>query len=61
MTFLADGKVVGQPIRLIGKDNSRSVSVDIAGAKTLTVRVSFGADKVDVGDHVNIISARLIK
>lgn len=61
LTFLADGKVVGQPIRLIGKDNSRSVSVDIAGAKTLTVRVSFGADKVDVGDHVNIISARLIK
>ncbi len=61
LTVLADDKPLGEPVRLTGKDNARSLSLDIAGAKRITLRVEFGPDKLDVADHVDIVSARLIK
>ena len=42
-------------------DAPRQVRVDVTGVKRLTLRVDFGADQLDVADHVNIVAARLIK
>jgi hypothetical protein len=33
----------------------------VAGVKELMIRVDFGADKLDVGDQVDLVRARLIK
>lgn len=61
LTFLGDGKVLGKPLRLTGRDKPHTVRLDIAGVRTFTVRVDFGDDKLDVGDHVNLAAARLVK
>ena len=61
LTILADGKALGEPVRLTGKDEPRVVRGDLPGAKTLTIRVEFGADGLDVADHVDLAAARLIK
>jgi len=37
------------------------VRLSVQGVKTLTIRVEFGSDGVDVGDHVDIADARLVK
>jgi len=61
LTFLGDGKVLGKPLRLTGRDKPHTVRLDIAGIRAFTIRVDFGADKLDVGDHVNLAAARLVK
>ena len=61
LTFLGDGKVLGEPLRLTGRDKARMVRLDITGVRTFTIRVEFGADKLDVGDHVDLAAARLVK
>lgn len=61
VTFLADGKAVGEPLRVTGADKPRQVRVSVKGAKRLTIRVDFGADGLGVGDHVDFASARLVK
>jgi len=61
LTFLGDGKPLGEPIRLTGKDAPRVVRLKLAKARRLTVRVGFGPDGLDVADHVNLAGARLIK
>jgi len=43
-----------------GGDRPRAVSVDIRGAKALSLAVEF-ADRADVLDHANWLNARLIK
>jgi hypothetical protein len=60
LSFLADGKLIGKPIRLQGKDEPTPIRVDLAGVKRLTIRVDFGQDKLDAADHVNLASPRLI-
>lgn len=61
LTFLADGKPLGKPIRLTGKGAPQTVRLKLAKARRLTVRVDFGPDGLDVADHVDIAAARLIK
>jgi len=61
VTLLADGKALAEPIRVTGKSDATTVRLNVAGAKLLTIRVDFGADSLDVADHVNIVKARLIK
>jgi len=61
VTVLGDGKVLGKPVGVRGQDAPRQVRVDVTGVKRLTLRVDFGADQLDVADHVNIVAARLIK
>ena len=61
LTILADGKALGGPLRLKGTDKPHLVRLGLAGARTLTLRVEFGADGLDVADHVDLADARLIK
>jgi hypothetical protein len=61
LTFLGDGKELIAPLRLTGKDKPQSVRVGLAGVKTFVIRVDYGADSLDVGDHVDLAGARLIK
>ena len=62
LTVLGDGKpLTPQPLRLRGKDKPQSLRLTLTGVRRLTLRVDFGADALDVGDHVNIVAARLIK
>ena len=61
LVILGDGKVLGKAIQLTGKDKAQTVRVDITGVKVLTIRVGFGADGLDVADHVDLAAARLIK
>ncbi|HET6430010.1 MAG TPA: NPCBM/NEW2 domain-containing protein [Phycisphaerae bacterium] len=59
--ILGDGKDRIEPLTLAGGDKPIPIRCDVAGVKTLTIRVDFGPDKVDVGDHVSLGDARLIK
>ena len=61
ITFLGDGKELDKPLAVTGKDKAVTVRLKIAGVKQLTIRVDFGSDNLDVSDHVDLASARLIK
>ncbi|MBL7219868.1 MAG: NPCBM/NEW2 domain-containing protein [Phycisphaerae bacterium] len=61
LTFLGDGKELSTPLTVTGKEKPQSVRVGLTGVKTFVVRVDFGKDFLDVGDHVDLAGARLIK
>lgn len=61
LMVLGDGKELDKPIDLTGKDQPRTLRVKVAGVKQLIIRVDFGADKLDVGDQVDLVGARLVK
>jgi NPCBM/NEW2 domain len=61
LTLLGDGKPLGETLRLRGVDPARLLRVDLEGVQQLTVRVEFGADGLDVSDHVDLGGARLIR
>jgi hypothetical protein len=69
LEILGDGKPLAihvgdeqqKSLDLTGKDNARTIRVDVRGVKSLTLRVDFGADGLGVGDHVNLAAARLVK
>jgi len=68
LTFLADGKALAGPLLLTGRpDRQRKgipqtpVRLDVSGVKRLTIRVDFGPNGLDVGDHVDLAAARLIR
>jgi hypothetical protein len=61
LTILADGKNLLPETRLTGRDTPKRIRLDVRGAKTLTIRVDFGPDKLDVADHVDLTGARLVK
>lgn len=60
LTVLADGRVLAGPIALTGRDKPETLRLNVAGARKLTIRVGFGADGLDVSDHVDLAAARLI-
>jgi len=61
VAFLADGKALGESLRVTGQADPQPVRLDVRGVKQLTVRVDFGPDGLGVGDHVDLAGARLIK
>jgi len=68
LTFLGDGRELIRPLRLTGRklpraghDKPQTVRLDLKGVKVLTIRAAFGPDGLDVGDHVDLAAARLIK
>ncbi len=61
VTFLADGKALGEAFHVTGRDEPTSVRLDLRGVKQLTIRVDFGPDGLGIGDHVDIVGARLVK
>jgi hypothetical protein len=62
LTITADGKQLGEVLRLTGKDeHPTEIKLDVTKAKTLIIRVDFAKDKVGVGDDVDLANARLIK
>lgn len=60
---VVDGKAqdLGWNGDLKGSDAPRTLNVNLTGAKELTLVVEFGADGLDVQDHVNWADARLIR
>ena len=60
LSVLADDKPLLPATRLTGKDKAIPLRLDLSGAKTLTILVDFG-DALDVGDHVDLAEAKLIK
>lgn len=61
LTFLGDGKELIPKLRLTGKDKPQTVRMKLKGVRQFTIQVGFGADGLDVSDHVNVAAARLIK
>ena len=61
LTILADGKPLLPPTRLTGRDEPVPLRLDLKGCKSLVIRVEFGPDNLDVGDHVDLAAARLLK
>ncbi|MFW6132571.1 MAG: NPCBM/NEW2 domain-containing protein [Planctomycetota bacterium] len=61
VTFLADGEPLAEPMTVTGTDEPRTVRLDLSGARRLTLRVEMGPHDLDVGDRVDIASARLIE
>jgi hypothetical protein len=60
---LVDGKArdLGWNGDLTGGAAARQITLDVTGAKELTLVVEFGADGLDVQDHVNWANARLVR
>ena len=61
LRLLGDGKDLLSPIKLSGRAGPVVVRCSLAGVKSLTIIVEFGDDGTDVGDHVDLAGARLIK
>ena len=61
LIFLGDGKELIPKLRLTGRDKPQTVRVKLKGVREFTIKAGFGADNLDVSDHVNIAAARLIK
>ncbi len=56
---IADG--AAKELELSGEAPPVAIRADVSDVKTLTLRVEFGQDGLDVSDHVNIASPRLVK
>ncbi len=61
LVFLGDGKELIPKLQLTGKDKPQTVRMTLKGVRQFTIQVGFGADNLDVSDHVNVAAARLIK
>jgi hypothetical protein len=61
LTILGDGKELDKAIDVTGRTPPVQLRIKVAGVKELVIRVDFGADKLDVGDQVDLAEARLIK
>ena len=61
LKILGDGKELIKPLKLVAKAKPVPISCDVTGVKVLSLVVDFGDDGVDVGDHVSLAEARLIK
>jgi len=61
VTVLGDGRDLTGPLRLSGKDAAKRLRLDVKGIARLTIRVDFGQDELDVGDHVDFADARLVR
>ena len=61
LKLLGDGRELIKPLNLTAADGAVSIRCDLTGVKVLTILVDFGPDGVDVGDHVSLAEARLIK
>jgi hypothetical protein len=45
---------------IAGADPPRELAINIAGARRLEIFVDYGAN-LDIGDHLNLCNARLVK
>ncbi len=61
LTFIGDGKKLIAPLRITGKGKPQAVRIPLAGVRSFVIRVGYGKDQLDVGDHVDFAGARLIK
>lgn len=61
LKILGDGKELIQPTKLTGSGKAAAIRCSVAGVKQFTILVDFGDDGIDVGDHVSLADARLIK
>ncbi len=61
LKILGDGKELVKPVNLSGGKEALPIRCDVTGVKKLTIVVEFGKDGIDVGDHVTLGEARLIK
>jgi hypothetical protein len=61
LTILADGKAILPATVLTGNDAPTAIRLSVRNAKTLTIRVDLGLDKLDAADHVDLVGARLVK
>ncbi|HLA85850.1 MAG TPA: NPCBM/NEW2 domain-containing protein [Thermoguttaceae bacterium] len=59
LVISADGRTL-LDVTLTGTEPPRAIDLDVAGARRLTILVDFGR-AMDVGDHVNLCEARLVK
>jgi len=59
LKILGDGRVVYQAT-IAGTHPAQKIDVSLKGVKTLTILVDFGSD-LDVGDHLILAEARLLK
>ena len=61
LRILADGKDIVKPIILTAGVKPIPLRCNIQGVKRLTILVDFGPDHLDVGDHVDLVEARLVR
>ncbi|MCE5325678.1 MAG: NPCBM/NEW2 domain-containing protein [Planctomycetaceae bacterium] len=61
LVVLGDDKPLIQPMRLRRGQPPQVVHAQLKDVKRLMIRVEFGPDKLDVGDHVDLVAARLIR
>jgi hypothetical protein len=60
LELLCDGEVV-ETLELTGQGESQMLRRDLTDVGTFTIRVDYGPDGLESGDHVDLAMARLIK
>ncbi len=60
VTISADGKALWTRSSVAGTQKPEAIDLDLAGAKTLVLKVDFGA-RYDIGDHLTLADAWLLK
>ena len=61
LKVLGDGKELIKPLKLAGGTKGVPVRCSLKGVETLKIVVDFGDDGTDIGDHVSLAIARLVK
>jgi len=61
LRILANGKDIIKPIILTAGVKPIPLRCNIQGVRRLTILVDFGPDHLDVGDHVDLVEARLVR
>lgn len=61
LKILGDGKDLIKPLSLVGGAEPVEVRCSLLGVRQLTILADYGDDGIDVGDHVDLAEARLIK
>ena len=60
LEVLCDGDVI-QTLNLTGQDDAQMVRCNLTDVETFTIRVDYGLDVLESGDHVDLAMARLIR
>lgn len=60
VTIIADGTSVFESA-FLGTDKAKSLDLEISDVKDIQIRVEFGADFLDLSDHLNWCDIRMVK
>ena len=60
LVISGDGKILFDG-EIKGREPPRPLDLDVVGVRDLEILVDFGSDVSDIGDHLDLVDAKLIR